>query len=77
MAEAPSSPPVTPIEDEKKVARVDGADVLAGTTSSIIIDEEAVSSTDGDDALMLAGTHAHHFEDAYYRRLRLKIVSLY
>lgn len=28
-----------------------------------------------DDALKLAGTHAHNFDEQYYRRLRWKIVS--
>lgn len=37
--------------------------------------EEDVSSSDGDDALKLAGTHAHHFDEKYYTRLRRKIVS--
>lgn len=32
-----------------------------------------VSSSDGDDALKLAGTHAHHFDEKYYLRLRRKI----
>lgn len=44
-----------------------------GTTTTI---EEEVASSDGDDALKLAGTHAHHFDEEYYKRLRWKIVSL-
>lgn len=70
--------------DEKKLA-VDGVsqeqkgtfEVETGTVT--VLDDDAASSQleteAGDDALKLAGTHAHHFDDKYYRRLRRKIVS--
>lgn len=60
-----------PINDEKN-PEVHGAEpsVSAGQ-----IVEEDVGSSDGDDALKLAGTHAHHFDEKYYLRLRRKIVS--
>lgn len=38
-------------------------------------DLEKDDSTDGDDALKLAGAHAHHFDEKYFSTLRLKIVS--
>lgn len=49
-------------------------------SSAVTIDKEhgyisdTSSSTDGDDALKLAGTEAHHFDEEYYKRLRWKIV---
>lgn len=61
--------------DDEKVPTVHGAgkdEVEAGMTA--IVDED-VSSSDGDDALKLAGTHAHHFDEKYYARLRRKIVG--
>ena len=39
--------------------------------------EDNVKASDGDDALKLAGTHAHQFDEKYYLRLRRKIVSHY
>lgn len=36
--------------------------------------DDASSVSDGDDALKLAGTHAHVFDEKYYTRLRRKIV---
>ena len=68
---APSA--VTPVEDEKNTIRSiteskNGADV---TTASV--SKEDLSSTDGDDALKLAGAHAHHFDEKYFLRLRRKI----
>lgn len=36
--------------------------------------DDASSLSDGDDALKLAGTHAHTFDEKYYARLRRKIV---
>ena len=36
--------------------------------------DDASSVSDGDDALKLAGTHAHTFDKKYYARLRRKIV---
>jgi hypothetical protein len=37
--------------------------------------EDGKSPIQGDDALNLVGTHAHQFDEKYYRRLRRKIVS--
>jgi ACS family allantoate permease-like MFS transporter len=68
-----ASPALDPVEDEKKTTLYRAqTDVADGTVS--VIDEE-VSGSDGDDALKLAGSHAHHFDEAYYKRLRWKIVS--
>lgn len=62
-----------PIEDEKN-PRLYGTEDVAGKTATEVIEED-VSSSDGDDALKLAGTHAHHFDEKYMLRLRRKIVS--
>lgn len=39
------------------------------------VEKDDGSSQDGDDALKLAGTHAHQFDEKYFQRLRRKIVS--
>lgn len=39
------------------------------------VEKDNGSSQDGDDALKLAGTHAHQFDEKYFQRLRRKIVS--
>ena len=36
--------------------------------------EDGKGLVQGDDALRLVGTHAHQFDEKYYRRLRWKIV---
>ena len=38
------------------------------------IEKGSVASSDGDDALKLAGTQAHYFDEKYYLRLRHKVV---
>lgn len=38
--------------------------------------KEEVSSTEGDDALKLAGTHHHDFDEKYFTRLPWRIVSV-
>ena len=45
-------------------------------TAVSVHDKQEVSSTEGDDALKLAGTHRHNFDEKYFNRLRWKIVSL-
>jgi hypothetical protein len=44
-------------------------------TSVTLGDKDEVISTDGDDALKLAGAHAYQFDEKYFARLRWKIVS--
>ena len=39
-------------------------------------EKEACFVSDGDDALKVAGTDAHHFDEKYYARLKRKIVGL-
>lgn len=69
MAHNPPSPMVS-ISDESKPQLYEAeAKVIIP-----IIDEDVVSS-DGDDALKLAGTHAHSFDEKYYARVRRKVVS--
>jgi hypothetical protein len=60
-----------PIEDEKNPNLYEAEAAI----SAMPVIEEDVGSVDGDDALKLAGTHAHQFDEKYYRRLRWKIVS--
>ena len=74
MTQVPPSPMI-PIDDEKN-PRLYGAEAEAevGINGMPVVDED-VDSSDGDDALKLAGTHAHHFDEKYYLRLRRKIVS--
>lgn len=67
MTQVPPSPMIA-FDDEKNPY---GAE--AGVTAMTA--EEDGSSSDGDDALKLAGTHAHHFDEQYNARLRRKIVS--
>ena len=45
-------------------------------TASPATEKEASIVSDGDDALKLAGTDAHHFDEKYYARLKRKIVRL-
>jgi hypothetical protein len=45
-------------------------------TASPATEKEASIVSDGDDALKVAGTGAHHFDEKYYARLKRKIVSL-
>jgi len=64
--------------DEEKTPRLFEDETESGTISTPVVKEvimiEVVDSSDGDDALKLAGTHAHQFDEQYYRRLRRKIV---
>lgn len=72
MSKAPSSR-VMATDDEKNPGVYEtepNADVVA----TPIVEKDVVAS-EGDDALRLAGTHAHHFDEQYYLRLRRKIVS--
>lgn len=74
MAQVPPSP-ILPIEEEKTSKTHESkTDIETGVTS-VVEDEKDLSSSDGDDALKLAGTHARHFDEKYYARLRRKIVS--
>lgn len=74
MTQVPPSPMIL-IDDEKN-PRIygDEAKINANKTATEVIEED-ISSSDGDDALKLAGTHAHHFDEKYMLRLRRKIVS--
>ncbi len=70
MTQVPPSP-IIAIDDEK-ISNPHEAET-GGPAMSII--EKDDTSMDGDDALKLAGTHAHHFDEKYYVQLRRKIVS--
>jgi hypothetical protein len=70
MTQVPPSP-IIPIGDEKNPKLYE---VEAGITAVPVVEED-IGSSDGDDALRLAGTHAHQFDEEYYLRLRRKIVS--
>ncbi|KAF2108429.1 MFS general substrate transporter [Lophiotrema nucula] len=56
--------------DSKDLADTFTVPVISNNAS---IEKESVASSDGDDALKLAGTQAHHFDEKYYLRLRRKI----
>ena len=45
-------------------------------TASPVTEKEASIVSDDDDALKVAGTAAHHFDEKYYARLKRKIVRL-
>lgn len=66
MTQVPPSPMIF-VDDEKNPN-------LYGAEAVTVAEGDAVSS-DADDALMLAGTHAHHFDEKYNQRLLRKIVS--
>lgn len=64
------------VVDDEKTPRL--FETEAKTTTDIVdlpTGEEDSVSSDGDDALKLAGTHAHRFDEQYYARIRRKIVS--
>lgn len=61
--------PVSQVGQEKTITAVS---VPSDNESGLKADD--VSSTEGDDALKLAGTEAQHFSEEYYKRLRWKIV---
>lgn len=67
MAQATPSP-INLVNDEEKKPRHYEEVVEDDVDSSDVV-------SDGDDALKLAGSHAHHFDEKYYLRLRRKIVS--
>ena len=66
---------VVSVQNEKSTGLYESEAKEAGADATPVGLEEVVASTDGDDALKLAGTHAHRFDEQYYRRLRRKIVS--
>lgn len=68
-----ASSPIVPVDDEKNPGYFEEKNQPHANASTIKDDD--VSSADGDDALKLAGTHAEHFDDKYYLRVRRKIVS--
>lgn len=73
MTQVPSST-ITPTNDDKNAKGYEPeVDISAGDTLPAV--EKDVASEDGDDALRLAGTHAHQFDEKYYLALRRKIVS--
>jgi hypothetical protein len=80
MTQVPPSPIII-INDEKNSnvyeAKNESKNEAAADISSMPAEEveEDVKSSDGDDALKLVGTHAHHFDEKHYARLRRKIVS--
>lgn len=65
--------PVIPI-DEGKNPRLFDVEAKDGIHEVVV--ETELDSSDNDDALKLAGTSMHHFDDAYYARLKRKIVRL-
>ena len=72
MTQVPPSPMI-PIDNEKDPRHYE-AEMPTGiieTSDS----KEVVGSSDGDDALKLAGIQAHQFDEKFYLRLRRKIVS--
>jgi hypothetical protein len=56
-------------EDTKSETDIGPGEILSNDNGS-----KEASTVDGDDALKLAGAHAHQFDEAYYKRLRWKIV---
>ena len=68
MTQVPPSPMI--FTDDEKNPRLFEAEAKG----SVVVEED-VGSSDGDDALKLAGTHAHQFDEEFNRRLRWKIVS--
>ncbi|KAK5127272.1 hypothetical protein LTR08_004461 [Meristemomyces frigidus] len=60
------------IINEKNPGLFDAEEDKTDNRTTTVVEEDSASS-DGDDALKLAGTHAHHFDEKYYTRLRRKI----
>ncbi|KAK5745896.1 hypothetical protein LTR17_001025 [Elasticomyces elasticus] len=62
-----SHPPASTLDEEKNG--------VSKTTNTVTVDEKDTTSlsSDGDDGLKLVGTHVHHFDEKYMKRLRLKI----
>jgi hypothetical protein len=71
-----SSSAITPTGDDKKEKGSEPeVDINVGDVFPAVDVEKDVASADGDDALRLAGTHAHQFDEKYYLAVRRKIVS--
>ncbi|CAN8104709.1 unnamed protein product [Discula destructiva] len=66
------SPSTLPQTDNEKSQGTQEAIVDASLAETTAVGKED-SSQDGDDALRLAGTHAHQFDEKYFQRLRRKI----
>lgn len=74
--------PFTPVpfDEEKKPnhyeseAKTEAGIIALPAVEQGEIVEKDVSPSDGDDALRMVGTHAHQFDDKYYKRLTRKIV---
>jgi hypothetical protein len=75
MAHIPSSTITSTGDDKKAYSSEPEIDVTAGDVYPTADMEKDVASSDGDDALRLAGTHAHQFDEKYYLAVRRKIVS--
>jgi ACS family allantoate permease-like MFS transporter len=73
MTQVPPSPMIS-IDDENNPKLYEAQASITAVTAMPVVEED-VGSLDGDDALKLAGTHAHQFDEKYYLRLRRKIVS--
>ena len=65
-----------PLDNEKNITIYE-AEPRRGSilNGSVEIEKKDVSSSDGDDGLKLAGTHAQDFDDKYMSSVRRKIVS--
>ncbi len=70
-----SADPEKSVKDEKTPKYYAGEAVRSGSIATGIIDHE-VAASDGDDALRLVGTHAHQFDEQYYKKLARKIVRI-
>lgn len=64
---------VIAIDDEKRISAHN--DSAEADMTDVAVSKEDASYSDGDEALKLAGIHAHQFDEKYYLRLRRKIVS--
>lgn len=75
MTQVPPSPMIL-VEDEKNPKNCEAKEEAGVSISDVSGGHnENAGSSDGDDALKLAGTQARHFDEKYYLRLRRKIVS--
>ncbi|KAK5164584.1 uncharacterized protein LTR77_009790 [Saxophila tyrrhenica] len=57
----------------KEQPKSEADSVVAPTLDEQGGETKEISDIDGDDALKLAGAHAHQFDEAYFKRLRWKI----
>ncbi|CAL5867860.1 uncharacterized protein PFLUO_LOCUS2081 [Penicillium psychrofluorescens] len=62
---------VIAIDDEKRISAHN--DSAEADMTDVAVSKEDASYSDGDEALKLAGIHAHQFDEKYYLRLRRKI----